>query len=46
MADLAGEPFFLCVFAPLRLCVETSLNTCDGNIIATLLHRSLSCVGV
>ena len=23
----AGEPFFLCVFAPLRLCVETSLNT-------------------
>jgi hypothetical protein len=23
----AGEPFFLCVFAPLRLCVEISLNT-------------------
>jgi hypothetical protein len=24
----AREPFFLCVFAPLRLCVETSLNIC------------------
>jgi hypothetical protein len=23
----ASRPFFLCVFAPLRLCVETSLNT-------------------